>query len=121
MLKKYFHRERFEMSAANLQIEWNRLELLAEFVGNNRAGKATNESRRQELAVLQTQVNQLRGEKPWRDVVDTCGLSRLDQDILGLHLGARVKSTTWMDVPGITTRLGFKLSKSGIDTRIVIY
>ena len=75
------------MSVANLQVEWSRLELLAEFVSNNRTGKNNSESRHRELQVVQTQVNNVREQKPWQDIVKGCGLSRLDQDILACTLG----------------------------------
>ncbi len=75
------------MSAANLQVEWHRLELLAEFVSNHRLGKTSEEKQHTELKALQTQVNALRKQPPWSDIVQSCQLNPLDQDILACTLG----------------------------------
>ena len=71
----------------NLQLEWNRLELLAEFVSDARAGRPSQPQRRNDLERLQHQVMQIRQQDPWREIAARCQLNQLDQDILACTLG----------------------------------
>ncbi|WP_419813176.1 ATP-binding protein [Bacterioplanoides sp.] len=70
----------------NLELEWTRLELLAECVSDARAGRAYSSSRQQQLEQLQGQVMALRQQQPWQKMIAEHQLTPLDQDILACSL-----------------------------------
>ena len=80
-----------------LASEWERIDLLGTILGTARAGTAISSEMEQRLGVLQREVRALRGQPPWRRVVEECRLDMVDQDILACSLAPEAEPRLgWM-------------------------
>ncbi len=70
------------MSAANLQPEWQRIDLLAACVADCRRGVSMPADVQDQLQAVSREVMQLRQGSPWADLISRHGLEPLDQDII---------------------------------------
>jgi hypothetical protein len=85
------------MSAAQLAVEWERIDLLGACLAQARRGEALPSSMKDRLAHLQGQVQTVRGDAPWSGLAQDCGLSWLDQDILACTLAPEAEPRLgWM-------------------------
>ncbi len=70
------------MQTVSLAPEWNRLDLLGIYLAAGRRGEKIGASVHEQLRDEQEKVRILRGQSPWREVIDKYGLSLFDQEIL---------------------------------------
>lgn len=70
------------MSVAELQAEWQRIDLLAACVVDCRRGAEVSPDMRDQLQAISREVAQIRQSPGWQDVAERHGLSSLDQDII---------------------------------------
>jgi hypothetical protein len=94
-------------NSALLAPEWERIDLLGASLAAARRGANIPEEMGQRLGVLQQQVQTLRRQSPWRDVIEKCHLDPLDQDILVCSIAPEAEPRLgWMFQelqPGITS------------------
>lgn len=93
--------------SALLAPEWERIDLLGASLASARRGADIPAEMGQRLGTLQQQVQTLRGQSPWRTVIEQCSLEPLDQDILACSVAPEAEPRLgWMYQelqPGITS------------------
>lgn len=65
-----------------LAAEWQRIDLLGHCLISERQGQTISEKIKSRLKGLQELVQKVRGETPWRDLIENKKLQPMDQDIL---------------------------------------
>jgi len=94
-------------NSALLAPEWERIDLLGASLASARRGADIPAEMGQRLGTLQQLVQTLRGQSPWRTVIEQCSLEPLDQDILACSVAPEAEPRLgWMYQelqPGITS------------------
>jgi len=93
--------------SAVLAPEWERIDLLGANLAAARRGTPFPEEMGQRLGAVQRQVQTLRSQSPWRNVIEECRLEPLDQDILACSVAPEAEPRLgWMYQelqPGVTS------------------